>query len=100
MSDDNVIRPTVGAPRPAAPPEPDPGQPPMRLFGAAAGHRVGLIRDPAAQEGDVFRIVVGPEDEHAVETVALLPAAGDTEGEAERIGFAILRALEVVEGAV
>jgi hypothetical protein len=48
----------------------------------------------------VFRIVVGPEDEHAVETVALLPAAGDTEGEAERIGFAILRALEVVEGAV
>ena len=41
-----------------------------------------------------------PEDEHAVETVALLPAAGDAEGEAERIGFAILRALEVVEGAV
>ena len=44
----------------------------MRLFGAAAGHRVGLIRDPAAQEGDVFRIVIGPEDEEAVETVLLV----------------------------
>ncbi|SFL71225.1 hypothetical protein [Methylobacterium pseudosasicola] len=103
MSDDNVIRPTFGAPRVAPAPErtePDPEQPPLRLFGAAAGHRVGLIRDPAAQEGDVFRIVVGPEDEEAVETVALLPATTDAEGEAERIGFAILRALEVVEGAV
>ncbi|MCJ2140209.1 hypothetical protein [Methylobacterium sp. E-066] len=103
MSDDNVIRPTFGAPRNAAPvhrTEPDSEPPPMRLFGAAAGHRVGLIRDPAAQEGDVFRIVIGPEDEQAVETVALLPAGADAEGEAERIGFAILRALEVVEGAV
>ncbi|MCJ2060912.1 hypothetical protein MKL09_30870 [Methylobacterium sp. J-048] len=110
MSDDNVIRPTFGAPRNTAPltrteaertgPDPDPNQPPLRLFGAAAGHRVGLIRDPAAQEGDVFRIVIGPENEQAVETVALLPAGADAEGEAERIGFAILRALEVVEGAV
>jgi len=101
MSDDNVIRPTFGTPRNAAPPErTDPELPPLRLFGAAAGHRVGLIRDTAAQEGDVFRIVVGPEDEQAVETVALLPAGADTEGEAERIGFAILRALEVIEGAV
>ncbi|MCJ2118345.1 hypothetical protein MKK65_17505 [Methylobacterium sp. J-001] len=103
MSDDNVIRPTFGTPRNAAPPErtdPDAELPPLRLFGAAAGHRVGLIRDTAAQEGDVFRIVVGPEDEQAVETVALLPAGADTEGEAERIGFAILRALEVIEGPV
>ncbi|KST60944.1 hypothetical protein AO398_11575 [Methylobacterium sp. GXS13] len=105
MSDDNVIRPTFGTPRNAAPPErtdpdADAELPPLRLFGAAAGHRVGLIRDTAAQEGDVFRIVVGPEDEQAVETVALLPAGADTEGEAERIGFAILRALEVIEGAV
>ncbi|MCJ2125328.1 hypothetical protein [Methylobacterium sp. J-077] len=108
MSDDNVIRPTFGARRNAAPVHrteaertaPDSEPPPMRLFGAAAGHRVGLIRDPAAQEGDVFRIVIGPEDEEAVETVALLPAGPDAEAEAERIGFAILRALEVVEGAV
>jgi hypothetical protein len=45
-------------------------------------------------------VVVGPEDEPAVETVALIPATADAEAEAERIGFAILRALEVVEGAI
>ena len=99
MSDDNVIRPAFGVPRTPAPePEPDPAQAPMRVFGTGAGHRVGLIRDPSAVEGDVIRVVVGPEDERGVETVALLPA--DAETEAERIGFAILRALEVVEGAV
>ena len=99
MSDDNVIRPAFGVPRTPAPePEPDPVQAPLRVFGTGAGHRVGLIHDPSAVEGDVIRIVVGPEDEPGVETVALLPA--DAEAEAERIGFAILRALEVVEGAV
>jgi hypothetical protein len=98
MSDDNVIRPAFGVPRAPAPAsEPDPAQAPLRVFGTGAGHRVGLIRDPSAPEGDVVRIVVGPEDEPEVETVALLPA--DAEAEAERIGFAILRALEVVEGA-
>ncbi|KAA0121173.1 hypothetical protein CIW48_24940 [Methylobacterium sp. P1-11] len=99
MSDDNVIRPAFGVPRSPAPePEPNLDQAPLRVFGTGAGHRVGLIRDPSAVEGDILRIVVGPEDERGVETVALLPA--DAEAEAERIGFAILRALEVVEGAV
>jgi hypothetical protein len=102
MPDDNVIRPDFGVRRAAAPETVDPAEPraPLRVFGAAAGHRVGLIRDPSAAEGDVVRIVVGPEDEQAVETVALLPATGDADAEAERIGYAILRALEVVEGAV
>ncbi|MFB0488086.1 hypothetical protein ABIE45_000672 [Methylobacterium sp. OAE515] len=102
MPDDNVIRPAFGVPRTAAPasrPEPEPAQPPLRVLGTGAGHRVGLIRDPSAAEGDVVRVVVGPEDAPAVETVALLPATADAEAEAERIGFAILRALEVVEGA-
>lgn len=101
MPDDNVIRPAFGTPRrpePAGPEATD--QPPLRVLGTGAGHRVGLIRDPAAQEGAVFRIVVGPEDEPEVETVALLPATPDAEAEAERIGFAVLRALEVVEGAI
>ena len=48
----------------------------------------------------MFRVVVGPEDEPVVETVALLPAAEGAEVEAERIGLAILRTLEVVEGAI
>ncbi|WP_457107892.1 hypothetical protein [Methylobacterium sp. P5_C11] len=99
MSDDNVIRPAFGVPRTPAPdPEPDLVQAPLSVVGTGAGHRVGLIRDPSAAEGDVIRIVVGPEGEPGVETVALLPA--EAEAEAERIGFAILRALEVVEGAV
>ena len=103
MTDDNVIRPAFGAARTATPSEPaspEGAQAPLRLFGTAAGHRVGLIRDASAPEGDMFRVVVGPEDELAVETVALLPADTDAEVEAERIGFAVLRALEVVEGAV
>ncbi|MDP4006432.1 hypothetical protein [Methylobacterium sp. NEAU K] len=103
MPDDNIIRPAFGASRtgpPRAPTDPAPARPPLRLLGTAAGHRVGLIRDPSAAEGDVFRVVVGPEDEEAVETVALLPAGAEAEAEAERIGFAILRALEVVEGAI
>ncbi|MCJ2020495.1 MULTISPECIES: hypothetical protein [unclassified Methylobacterium] len=101
MPDDNVIRPAFGAPRRPAPAGPEEaGQPFLRVLGTGAGHRVGLIRDPAAQEGEVFRIVVGPEDEPEVETVALLPASADAEAEAERIGFAVLRALEVVEGAL
>jgi hypothetical protein len=103
MSDDNVIRPAFAEPRrpvPAARPEPEPAQAPLRVLGTGAGHRVGLIRDPSAEEGDVVRVVVGPEDEPAVETVALIPATADAEAEAERIGFAILRALEVVEGAI
>ncbi|MCJ2054191.1 hypothetical protein [Methylobacterium sp. J-070] len=98
MPDDNVIRPAFGTPR--APREPASAQPPLRILGTGAGHRVGLIRDPAAEEGDVFRVVVGPEDEAVVETVALLPAAEGAEVEAERIGLAILRTLEVVEGAI
>ncbi|MCJ2069143.1 hypothetical protein MKK75_10065 [Methylobacterium sp. J-030] len=99
--DDNVIRPAFGAPRRPAPAGPEAaGQPVLRILGTGAGHRVGLIRDPAAQEGAVFRVVVGPEDEPEVETVALLPATADAEAEAERIGFAVLRALEVIEGAL
>ncbi|SDN29707.1 hypothetical protein SAMN05216360_107107 [Methylobacterium phyllostachyos] len=96
MSDDNVIRPAFGTPRR---PTPEAPRAPLRVLGTGAGHRVGLIRDPEAKEGDVFRIVVGPEDEPGVETVALLPATADAEAEAERIGFAILRTLEMVEGA-
>ena len=94
MSDDNVIRPAFGAPRR---PAPEADQAPLRILGTGAGHRVGLIRDSEAEEGDVVRIVVGLENELGVETVALLPAGA--EAEAERIGFAILRTLEVVEGA-
>ena len=112
MPDDNVIRPAFGVPRTAAPASgSEPAQEhlqdsldaslqnALRILGAGAGHRVGLIRDPSAAEGDVVRVVVGPEDAPVVETVALLPATADAEAEAERIGFAILRALEVVEGA-
>ena len=98
MPDDNVIRPAFGARRPPA--EPDATQPPLRVLGTGAGHRGGLIRDPSAEEGDMLRVVVGPEDEMVVETVALLPATDGAEVEAERIGFAILRTLEVLEGAI
>lgn len=84
MSDDNVIRPAFGVPRTPAPePEPDPAQAPLRVFGTGAGHRVGLIRDPSAVEGDVIRVVVGPEDERRDRGAA--PRRRGDRGRADRV---------------
>ena len=95
---DNVIRPTFGRPT-AAPDAAAEAYHPLRVYGTAAGYLVALIRADAGPEGQALRIVVGPEAADAVETVAVLPddAAGETD--AERIGLAILRTLEIVDEA-
>lgn len=96
----NVIRPNFGKPAtdpaPAATPR---GHGPMRVFGRAAGYVVGLLREAKPTEGPVLLVVVGPIAGNAVEPVAVLPASPGNEIDAEAIGFAVLRALEIV-GAV
>ncbi|GJE55345.1 MULTISPECIES: hypothetical protein [Methylobacterium] len=97
----NVIRPTFGAR-----PNPDAAQSPvvpateyraLRLFGEAAGYTVALIHDEDAQEGSVFKVVVGPSDGGEVEAVAILPATPEGDADAEVVGMAILRTLELME---
>lgn len=99
----NVIRPTFGAPstaRTAAEPSStvsaDAGRQP-RLYGQAAGYRVGLLRDEEGPEGRTHRVVVGALETNEIEAVAVVPATRDGEVDAERIAMAILRTLEIVE---
>ena len=101
----NVIRPTFGArPKPD-----DTDAPPavasvtrhraLRVFGQAAGYEVALIHDEDTPQGPVFKVVVGPEDGGEVEAVAILPDTPEGDADAEVIGMAILRTLEVIDVA-
>ena len=59
---------------------------------------MALIRDDSAPEGPAFRVVIGPASSNVVESVAVMPAEPESETDAEVIGFAVVRALEIVEG--
>jgi hypothetical protein len=97
---DNVIRPTFGsrAPRTGTRSEPPgpPESPPLRLLGRAGGYRVGLIADADGPEGPVLRVVLGAESGDAVEAVAVMPPTPEGAVDAEMVGMAVLRALEIV----
>lgn len=93
----NVIHPTFGArPKPAAAP-PVAKHRALRIFGQAAGYTVALIPDENAQQGAVLKVVVGPSIGGAVEAVAILPATPEGDADAEVVGMAILRTLEMTE---
>ena len=100
----NVIRPTFGAPREAAsepavtPASPEARYEPLRVYGTAAGYLVALLRDDAAPEGPVVKVVVGPDGGNSVEAVAILPATPEGEADADMAAMAVLRALEVLAG--
>ncbi|TXM93103.1 hypothetical protein FV222_22660 [Methylobacterium sp. WL103] len=94
----NVIRPTFGRP-----PQPDAEVPeeialePLRIYGEAAGHVVALVADPGSQAGEVLKVVVGPLVGDRLEAVAVLPRTEAGEIDAERVGMAVLRTLELLE---
>lgn len=97
----NVIRPTFGAR-----PKPDNAPPTvasvtelraLRHFGQAAGYEVTLVQDEDTRLGPVFKVVVGPSDGRVVEAVAILPATPEGDADAEVVGMAILRTLELME---
>ena len=76
----NVIRPTFGArPPPAdttataatAVPE---VRHDIHVYGEAAGHRVGLLRDAEGPEGRTYKVVVGALDGETIEGIAVVPA--------------------------
>jgi hypothetical protein len=113
---DNVIRPTFGsrAPRsgssagsgPGSNPDSGPGaraEPPvpvesrpLRLLGQAGGYQVGLIEDADGPEGPVLKVVLGHASGAVVEAVAVMPPTPEGAVDAEMVGLAVLRALEIV----
>lgn len=97
---DNVIRPTFGSRSPrsnarSGPPAPDAVRT-LRLLGHAGGYRVGLVEDAEATEGPVLRVVLGAEAGDVVEAVAVMPATSEGAVDAEMVGMAVLRTLEIV----
>lgn len=97
---DNVIRPTFGSPRRT----PEQSEPRIqvtteRVYGEANGYRVCLVRDDAAEEGEIFKVVVGMVPGMEVSTVAILPATDGGAVDAELVALAILRTLGLLEGA-
>lgn len=100
----NVIRPTFGARASAVsntPPTPREGgeiYQPLRIYGTAADHLVALLRDDAAPEGPVMKVVIGRKTGNIVETVTILPATPEGEADADLAAMAVLRALEIIEG--
>lgn len=98
MAMSNVIRPTFGGwerPETAAGDSPVPYVP-LRAFGSSGGYAVGLIRDDAALEGAVIKVVVSALGWEVVEPVAIFPATLEGETDAEAAAFAVLRTLELV----
>ncbi|WP_246682823.1 hypothetical protein [Methylobacterium sp. WL9] len=56
-----------------------------------------MVRDEQTKQGPVFKVVVGLSDGSEVEAVAILPDTSEGEADAEVVGMAILRTLEVIE---
>ncbi|KQP96560.1 MULTISPECIES: hypothetical protein [unclassified Methylobacterium] len=68
-----------------------------RVFGEAAGLRVGLRRIEAPH-GDELQVTVGAEGLSVPRHVAVVLANPAGEDEADRIGKAVLEALQLAEG--
>ncbi|GJD58807.1 hypothetical protein [Methylobacterium dankookense] len=93
---DNVIRPNFGrkAPEPQPPAHED--EHALRMLGQAGAFLVGLIEDEDGPEGPSFKVVVGPCPGDTVEAVAVMPATPAGRIDAEMVGMAVLRTLELV----
>jgi len=71
----------------------------LHVFGDAGGYRVCLAHDEEAAEGDVLKVVVGAVGGCEFEPVCVLPSTPEGRNEAATVGLAILRTLEMIEGA-
>ncbi|GJD49551.1 hypothetical protein OPKNFCMD_2282 [Methylobacterium crusticola] len=65
-------------------------------YGAAAGYRVLLIRDDTEPHGATYKVVVGDVRDVEVDVVAIEPYTVDGRFDANLIGAAIVRTLEVI----
>jgi hypothetical protein len=93
----NVIRPDFGKTRRAeAPPDTRRAAEAICLYGEEAGYRVGLVADESEPQGPVLTVFVGALGSDEVEAVAVTPATPEGRADADAIGLAILRALEIV----
>ncbi|TXN22446.1 hypothetical protein [Methylobacterium sp. WL9] len=97
----NVIRPTFGArPKPEDVPPTIASVTELRAvrhLGQAAGYDVAMVRDEDTKQGPVSNVVVGLEAGSDVDVVAILPGTQEGEADAEVVGMAILRTLELLE---
>lgn len=93
----NVIRPDFGSKRDSESSSSD-GQvvEALCIYGEEAGYRVGLVQDDSEPEGPVLRVFVGLIAANDVEAVAVLPPTPEGRVDADAIGLAILRTLEIV----
>lgn len=66
-----------------------------RVYGEAQGFQVGLVVCPINPHGATLKVVVGAPDTADIVTVAVVADAPEAEAEADRIGGAVLRALQV-----
>jgi hypothetical protein len=93
----NVVRPDFGCKRDSEPSSGD-GQvvEALCIYGEEAGYRVGLVQDDSEPEGPVLRVFVGLTAGNDVEAVAVLPPTPEGRADADAIGLAILRTLEII----
>jgi hypothetical protein len=68
-----------------------------RFYGETRTHRVGLVACPAEPYGATLKVVMGPSDGEDLEAVAVVLDGPGAEAEADRIGIAVLRALQKAE---
>ena len=68
------------------------------IYGEEAGYRVGLVEDAGGPEGSVLKVFVGEIDSHEVEAVAVVPSTAAGRMDADAIGIAICRTLEIIAG--
>jgi hypothetical protein len=93
---DNVIRPNFGRKAPVSQPPAREDEHALRMLGQAGAYLVGLIEDETGPEGPTFKVVVGPNPGDTVEAVAVMPATAAGRVDAEMVGLAVLRTLELV----
>ncbi len=67
----------------------------VRCYGEIGTHAVSLVRDRASPKGDVYQVVIDTPDGQ-IGPVGVEPATPDGMFDADRIGLAVVRTLELL----